>query len=438
MTSLRLRFSLWLSVSLTLFVILAWIGGMLAARTLTENYIHTRLEHDAENLLLAISFDVHGALELDNTHIPPIYSRVFSGHYFVITTPSDVEYSRSLWDENLAAPADIGLDEPFHLAGPRGAPMLALKMAYEKDGRSVNILIAEDVSEFRALAAHFLLIFGLTGGGFLLLLLVGLQGLIRISLRPVDETVTQLRQMHGGERDAIETRVPSEIAPLTREINSLTALFVRRLERSRTALGNLAHAIKTPLALARQSAQRLPEPEARDLNEAIERINNSVERELKRARLAGASIARHRVHTRDLINDLVGVLGKIYAERGLDFDMQVPNDHLLVGDQADLSELFGNVLENACKWAREAVRIRTDDTDQTRCVIIEDDGPGLHAEEARQLIGRGARLDEAVPGHGLGLAIMQDIVTEYGGRLEFGRSELGGLRVTVCLPRPEA
>jgi signal transduction histidine kinase len=438
MTSLRLRFSLWLSVSLTLFVILAWIGGVLAARTLTENYIHTRLEHDAENLLLAVSFDVHGALELDMTHIPPIYSRVFSGHYFVVSTPNDVEYSRSLWDENLAAPRDVGVDEPFHLAGPRGAPMLALKMAYEKDGRSVDILIAEDVSEFRALAAQFLLIFGLTGGGFLLLLLAGLQGLIRISLRPVDETVTQLREMHGGERDAIETRVPSEIAPLTREINNLTALFARRLERSRTALGNLAHAIKTPLALARQSAQRLPEREARDLNDAIERINDSVERELKRARLAGASIARQRVATRELVDDLLGVLGKIYAERGLVFDIHIPDDHLLVGDQADLSELFGNALENACKWARGKVRIGIRDTDRARCVTIEDDGPGLEAGEVRQLIGRGARLDEAVPGHGLGLAIMQDIVTEYGGTLDFGRGELGGLRVTVCLPRPEA
>ncbi|HDP88393.1 MAG TPA: HAMP domain-containing protein [Thioalkalivibrio sp.] len=435
MNSLRARFFLWLSISLIAVVALAWVGGMLAARTLTETYIHTRLEHDAENLLLALDFDTAGRARLDAARIAPIYQRVFSGHYFVVVTPRDTLRSRSLWDETISAPAGTPEDRAFHMQGPQDLPMLALLMRYEKSGQPVEILIAEDVSEFQELAQRYLVGFGLAGALLLLLLLALLQVLVRHSLRPVRATVSQLRAMQAGEREVIDTRVPDEIAPLTREINNLNRSHTRRLERSRTALGNLAHAIKTPLALARQSLQDLPEARRRDLDEAIDRIDQSVSRELKRARLAGGALARHRIPTRELLQDLAGVLDRIHGERALRFDIDIPTEHVLIGDAADLSELFGNALDNAAKWARHRVRVRCADTATRHCIYIEDDGPGIDEAESAQLLERGARLDENVPGHGLGLAIMQDIVKEYGGELALERSALGGLGLRICLPR---
>jgi signal transduction histidine kinase len=435
MNSLRTRFFLWLSASLVVLVALAWLGGMLAARTLTETYIHTRLEHDAETLLLALSFDTDGHVQLDTTRITPIYDRVFSGHYFVVTTPRETLRSRSLWDETLTLPAHTTPGEPFHMEGPLAQPVLAVRMRYAKAGHPISIVIAEDVSEFREMARHFLIGFGLAGSLLLLLLLAMLHLLIRQSLRPVRATVSQLRAMQAGERETIDTRVPDEIAPLTHEINNLNRSHTRRLERSRTALGNLAHAIKTPLALARQSLQDLPEARRRDLDEAIDRIDQSVSRELKRARLAGGALARHRIPTRELLQDLVAVLGKIHGERKIAFDIDIPAEHVLVGDAADLSELFGNALDNAAKWARHRVRVRGADTATRHCIHIEDDGPGIDPAESALLLERGARLDENVPGHGLGLAIMQDIVKEYGGELALERSALGGLGLRICLPR---
>lgn len=435
MNSLRARFFLWLSASLVVLVALAWLGGMLAARSLTETYIHTRLEHDAENLLLALGFDTDGHARLDTARITPIYDRVFSGHYFVLTTPRETLRSRSLWDETLTLPAHTTPGEPFHMEGPLAQPVLAVQMRYEKSGQPVSILMAEDVSEFREMARRFLIGFGLAGGLLLLLLLAMLHLLIRHSLRPVRATVSQLRAMQAGERETIDTRVPDEIAPLTHEINNLNRSHTRRLERSRTALGNLAHAIKTPLALARQSLQDLPEARRGDLDAAIERIDQSVSRELKRARLAGGALARHRIHTRELLLDLSAVLGKIHGERRLAFDIDIPAEHVLVGDAADLSELFGNALDNAAKWARHRVRVRCTDTATRHCLSIEDDGPGIDPSESAQLLERGTRMDENVPGHGLGLAIMQDIVKEYGGELVLERSALGGLDLRICLPR---
>ena len=437
MNSLHARFLLWLSTSLVLLAGLAWLGGMLAARTLTETYIHTRLEHDAENLLLALDFDASGRAQLDAARITPIYQRVFSGHYFVVTLPQETLRSRSLWDETLTTAEDTPPGQPFHMTGPLAQPMLAVRLHYEKAGRPVSILVAEDVSEFRELARHFLIGFGLAGGLLLVVLLAALQMLIRRSLRPVHATVAQLRAMQAGERDTIDARVPDEIAPLTREINNLNRSHTRRLERSRTALGNLAHAIKTPLALARQSLQDLPEARRQDLDDAIERIDQSVSRELKRARLAGGNLARQRIQTRELLHDLFVVLGKIHSERKLEFNLDIPADHFLIGDTADLSELFGNALDNAAKWARHRVQVRCVDSETRHCLYVEDDGPGIDLSESTRLLDRGTRLDENVPGHGLGLAIMQDIVREYGGELAVERSPLGGLSLRICLPRQE-
>lgn len=443
MSSLRARLSFWLTISLVVLLALQWAIAGAVIEQLVERQLVGRLSQDAENLLAGIEFDTAQRLTMDPARVSGVYQRPFSGHYYVINAAPHIESSRSLWDSRLPVPAIApGRQQLLRLQGPEDQPLLMAAFGYRKQGRQLTIAVAEDLTAVNAGLRQFRLIHGAISF-VILLALLGLQYLIVTrSLRPLQKVRTDMRRLESGEIERIEGEdAPQEIAPLISELNRLLSAMGRKTRRSREAMGNLAHALKTQLALLSQATERLPiahlelQPALREIGENMRRIT---ERELKRARLLGAALPGKRVDMQQEVAVLVQTLQMMYADKQIAIEWQVAHEASYEGDREDMLELLGNLLDNACKWSRKRVRLEVRG-DASLVLLVEDDGPGCTAGEMEDLTRRGFRLDESKPGSGLGLAIVRDIVDSYGGTMSFSTSPaLHGLRVEVCLPREMA
>jgi signal transduction histidine kinase len=224
---------------------------------------------------------------------------------------------------------------------------------------------------------------------------------------------------------------------MVQEMNRLLRVLEERLRRSRNALGNLAHALKTPLTLVMQLAEHEEMEKAPDVRVQLHKyttiLHHRLERELRRARLAGAAATSQRLVLNDEIPPLVSTVRRLYQDLELDIVCYIPTQTIFRGDREDFLELLGNLLNNACQWARHKIAITIEHTSRLY-LTVEDDGPGCPADVLQHLAQRGMRLDESMPGHGLGLAICKDIVQQYNGDIVFGRSsQLGGFLVEVTL-----
>lgn len=274
----------------------------------------------------------------------------------------------------------------------------------------------------------------LAAGGIAAVLVI--QGVvIRRAFRRLDRIRAELQALEAGRISKLDEAVPAEIHPVVTEFNRLLSLMQERLERSRHSLGNLAHALKGPLNLLVQHLdQEADTPASQQARLQAERIRQLTERELKRARLAGQGNTTQRFDPRLELPVLVDVLAKIHHKSPRCITLDIAPDISRFGDREDMLELLGNLLDNACKWAREHVCCQMASVSGQVQMVVEDDGAGRSTAELQQMAERGVRLDESVEGHGLGLAICKDIVKLYGGTLTFGHSAtLGGLKVTVTL-----
>jgi signal transduction histidine kinase len=428
-------------VTLSGVLLLQWGLVSLAIRRVTEGYVAARLEHDLDSLLAGLDLVPDGAPVLARDRLGAEYQQPLSGHYYRAWHGEHVLRSRSLWDQDLALPdLAVGETRRLHLAGPAGQPLLVVAGGYRKQGAALTLAVAEDMqrlqADMRRFQYQYLALSGLAFG----LLLVLQRYSVRVSLAPLEQVRETLGRLARGEVRRLSDPVPEEVRGLTGEVNHLLDLLGRRLEQSRTALGNLAHALKTPITLLLDLADDADlgtEPELRRrLREASQSVRELVDRELRRARLAGHGAPAVGFCPADELPVLIGALRQIHAGRGLDIACSAPPDVRLPLDRQDALELLGNLADNACKWARRRVRIAVG-PGPGLAVQVDDDGPGCPPEQWEQLGQRGLRLDESTPGHGLGLAIVRDIVSHYGGRLRFDRSpELGGLRVQAELPAP--
>lgn len=440
MKSLQTRLALWLISSVVLLFGVHWLLASYAPRAFTEAYVVSRLQHDAEGLLTGLRLDQKGQPTLDPRYMAPIYNRPYSGHYFVLEANGSRMYSRSFWDRELelTPPADEQGEDPWHMRGFAGEPLLVWRQQFEKGGQAVSITVAEDLSDLDGRIARFQWIFGLGTLVALIVLVLAQRYIVRRSLAPLQTLGEACRRLDAGEIERLPEDGPIEVQPLVHEVNRLLLGQRERLERSRRSLGNLAHALKTPLTLAQHLLHRAGSDMApsvrQDLERAMADMGAIVGRELKRARLAGEAAPGQRVALFDELRDLTGVLHQIHADRPLEVSLEVPADMTVRADREDLLELLGNLLDNAFKWAHGRILVHAT-ADRGLDLRIEDDGPGVPPEELERLTARGLRLDESQPGHGLGLGIAQDIVAQYGGELRFDRSPaLGGLQVHVRLP----
>jgi signal transduction histidine kinase len=278
---------------------------------------------------------------------------------------------------------------------------------------------------------HILQAFAVLGVGLAVAVLMQ----VRVALRPLRAIQGGIGDVRAGRATRLPQDFPSDVQPLADELNFLLDHNETLLKRARNQLADLAHAVKNPLTVIRNEARNLAGPEGKLILEQSYQMANSIDHSLSRARIFGRQDALgYRTSVRAVIEDLRYALEHIHKDRNIDIELACVEDRWFRGEAQDLEEMAGNLLDNACKWARGVVRVSCRKEGEQFVLVIEDDGPGIPEEEIDNVVRRGRKLDDGTPGHGHGLAIVRDIAELYGGQLGLGRSELGGLRVELALP----
>ena len=331
-------------------------------------------------------------------------------------------------------PFDEQYRRTYPATGTGGVRMLGVEtqVVLDGEGRTGRFLVFGARSDVEGRVRDFALALApalaLFAVGSILAALVS----ARFGLRPLGRLTASLQDVREGRAERLDTDVPVEVAPLVEETNALIAGNRRVVERARTAVGNLAHGLKTPLAVVTNEAAHVGGESGRVVAEQAGRMRAQIEAYLDRARIAAGSRAFSDTDATATIRTLVAAIAKIAPERRIEFEAEPMR---FEGERHDLEEVAGNLIENAAKWSRRLVLVALRAEGERIALTVEDDGPGLTEEAARDALKRGVRLDETTEGSGLGLSIVRDIVREYGGELALDRSDLGGLRVTVRLPR---
>jgi len=266
--------------------------------------------------------------------------------------------------------------------------------------------------------------------------------LLRWLLKPVRRLELEIKEVEAGKREHLDDSWPRELAAVTSNLNALLAGERTRIRRYRDTLGNLAHSLKTPLAVMRQSLDTSNAEAVRKdaLNAEIDRMSGIIEHQMKRAAASGGVLlGQAPVDVAPIVSELRAALIKVYGSKDLLFEAIVASEAQFIGDRADLTELLGNLLDNACKWAKGRVRITVNmnegaDSRAALGLVIDDDGPGIAEHDRAKVLQRGGRADEATPGHGIGLAMVHDTVALYGGTMRIDNSALGGARFELALP----
>lgn len=425
----RLRIKLLVPLSLVMLCLLMFMHA--GIKHLGQQYVKGRLQHDAESLLSAIEHGPQG-FYINEQRLPTVYHRPESGHYFQVVTPQQRLSSRSLWDRSADVPSLSPGAQQFLDQNNDDQHWLAWAEGVRVQETGLVVWVAEDVTAFDAT------LWGFTGIATLFILgataiLVTLQNRSLSREFLVFQRLQQaISALPGGGQLPPAQDLPQEVTPLVEEIGRLLEQLENRLKRSRQATGNLAHEMKRPLQLMSSDIHALPEQWRGNLLGALHSLQALLDRELKRARIAGTvAPGRHFAPAEDLPH-LYTAFSRIYPAIQLHAG-DIPA-RLLPYDRDDMLELLGNLIDNACKHARTRVNVSLRHGAEGLSIRVSDDGPGVPPEALAQLQTRGVKLDESKQGHGLGLSICRDIVDSYQGHLTFSLSEADGLLVDVRLP----
>jgi len=435
--------------------VFALVAIALIAVVLTEAY-RRNAERRFADLLTANIYNIMGSVEQGPDGrlggAPDLrdsrYLEFGSGWYWSVESIADAANrlaSVSLADGAIPVPADERFDEGFQrrysyrdAAGNdlsaveariflgSGNEIFSFRVTGNKDE------LDGEISAFRQTLVFLLALFGL---GFV----AASYAIVRFGLMPISGATQRLADIREGRAERLDGDFPLEIRPLIDETNALIESNRAVVERARTQVGNLAHSLKTPLAVLLNEAQAAPPELSRVISEQTGLMRHQVQAYLDRARIA----ARHgtvtsRAGVAPLLARLVRVVAKLNPALAIGFDEASVSRLAFAGEAQDFEEIVGNLLENAARFARSTVQVSARLAGDRLVVVVEDDGPGMTPDEAEIALKRGARLDESTPGSGLGLSIVRDIASEYGGALELGRSPLGGLAATLSLPAPKA
>jgi signal transduction histidine kinase len=464
--SLRVRLALLWALGLALALMAA---GFTLQRLFQDEVLgqfQQGLSQQLDQVTARIVLDAQGQPRLDGASLSdPRWQRPYSGLYWQVDElPASgarrqaVLRSRSLWDSNLMLEADPLADGALHVhqaQGPQGASLMVLERTV-KIGDAIapapspsrwRLIVAADLGATHEATERFQRV--LAASLLALFVLLGLAAAAQLSLglRPLADLQQRLQAVQQGHSSTLEGRFPQELQPLVDDFNQVLDQHRQGLERARTQAGNLAHALKTPLAVMQQAAQRADaEPELASLvNEQVDKARRQVDWHLKRARLAAShQLPGQQTDVGAALAGLIRVMNKVHADKGLTLQWAEPpaETAMFAGEAQDLQEMVGNLLDNACKWARSQVLIRVraeaEGPRQLLGIHIDDDGPGIPEHLRAVVTARGARLDEAVPGSGLGLDIVHELAGLYGGHLRLQQSPWGGLSAQLSLPCPPA
>ncbi|MFI5409883.1 ATP-binding protein [Kaistia sp. UC242_56] len=332
--------------------------------------------------------------------------------------------------------------EQATMEGPDKQQLRVLQrtITFDVDHR-YDVVIAGNASELREEIADFRTSVALTLAVFGIGLVASTAFQIRWGLRPLEKVRRGLAALRSGKEQGLDGPFPAEIEPLAKELNALMASNQQIIERARTHVGNLAHALKTPLSVITNEARSDQGGLSAKVCEQAEIMRMQINHHLDRARIAARSQVIGAVtEVEPVLARLVRAMRRIHEDRGLTIDLRTAPDARFRGEQQDLEEMVGNLVDNACKWAASKVAIEVayipaaGDIDGSLVIRVDDDGPGLTEAERLEATRRGKRLDESKPGSGLGLSIVTDLASLYEGAFEMDRSPLGGLRAEVRLP----
>ena len=413
------------------------------------------LESAILGLIASVETGDDGALRLSRELTDPQYQRALSGKYWVIgTVENDNEIapilsSRSLYgaslpvtDATIAALAEQGLDPVrFTAAGPdidagENLRVVAQQVVLPNMTTPVVVLAGADRAEVIRSIRNFIL----TAIGLLLFLTIGMilavYAQVRLGLRPLFDLVSRIADVREGRVVSVEGDYPPEIAPLAAELNSLISHNKSIVDRAQTHVGNLAHALKTPIAVLRNEAEAAETTPSHIVAKQTSTMAAQVDHHLRRARAAARGQAIGvRAEMDPVIDGLVRTLPRIYRDKDLRIERTGDTDLIFRGNPRDLEDMVGNLMDNAAKWTGGRIDVSVRNLEDGFCTVgIADNGPGLTADEIETALKRGARLDEATPGSGLGLSIVKDLADAYNGSLTFSRSDAGGLHAELRLP----
>ena len=461
----------WSSVSLARRITIAaaiWgvfvlIGGALALSAVYRAQTLALVERDLQETLITLSRELiredafleDGRITNTDRDFFPSDARFqtqYSGQYWAVvglnpdlTIAGDFR-SKSLWDEDVTLPPELiaksvaapGVTQFGNFEGPADQRSRVAAQAIVIENRPTPLILvsAADRTPNDVAATNFRnLLLGtmiaLFGGVFAAMLLG-----IRYSLTPLSRLQADVARVREGEAQKLAGDYPAEVRPLTEELNKLIEHNRDVVERARTHVGNLAHALKTPLAVLKNEAAG-----SSQLDEVVRRqadaMQTNVEHYLKRARMAArAETIGARTEVRPVIDGLARLLNRLFDARGIEVTVEGSTAAVFRGEKQDFEEMIGNLMENACKWAASEVKVTVSDSPRELVIEVDDDGRGLSEEERADAMKRGVRLDETTPGTGLGLSIVKELAELHKGRLELGVAALGGLRATLRFPRP--
>lgn len=436
--SIRTRLVVGAAVVLAAFVVVA---GLTLERAYSESVLtarYAKLQSDVYILMAAAEVDTDGTLIMPPTLAEPRFALPASGLY------ANVENMRNR--EEWQSASTVGQQIPFvrhlspgqwHFGELTQAGRRFLGVAYGVNwsvGKKQQVLTfaaTEDDAAFRRELLRYRTTLWSWLGGVVVGLLLAQTVLLSWGLAPLRRVAREIRKVETGDQSHVRGVYPEEIAGLTDNLNALIVQERARQSRYKDALGDLAHSLKTPLAVLRSALLR-PESLAQSVDEQVARMDGIVQHQLLRAATSGAAKLSSRLRIAPVLQRVLDSLGKVYRDKQLQFTLLCPPTLSWRLDEGDAFEIAGNVLDNAAKWAKTRIHVTARVESKAFLLVIEDDGPGIADPQA--VLKRGVRADERVPGQGIGLAVVADIVAAYGGEIHIGRSELGGASIGLSFP----
>ena len=444
MHSLSRRLLVSVSVPLALFFGVMMLVLDTGFRALSERSLQELLDSQMVSLIAAADPQPDGSYAPTPQELDPRLRTPRSGLY------AQIHSQHHLW----RSPSTAGLSSDFGallVPGERNLAYAAFghdRVAIEsraiqfaddpKGTRALTFSVAVSLSPYEEQQWRFRRELIGWFAGLMLVLLATLAALLRWVLGPVRRMEREIHEVEEGRCETLGAGYPRELSGVATNLNALLLGERKRVARYRDTLGNLAHSLKTPLAVMRSSLSA--GAESGTVGAEIDRMTGIIEHQLKRAAASGgALLGQAPVEVAQVASELRGALLRVYARKDLSLELAIAPATLFIGDRSDLTELLGNLLDNACKWCRSRVRLTagSDESAGPRerlTLVVEDDGAGISAADRARVLERGVRADQNVPGHGLGLAMVHDTVDLYGGQLSIDSSPLGGARFSLRLP----
>ncbi len=447
--SLRLR--LLAGMLAWMLLTIALVGWGL--RTLFQDHITQQLQAQLvvqlDQLSAAVDWQAPDRVSVGPMAGDPRLSQPLSGLYWQIDRlgpqpQAALARSRSLWDQALplpeAAPTPLRAgDRPLALQDRQGHTLLAVERRLQlpdDDAPPLRLVVAGDRALLAEPLQRFTRMLLIALGILALCLAAAVAVQLHLALRPLALLRQGLAAVHQGRAVRLEGCYPQELQPLVNEFNHVLAQNADMVQRARTQAGNLAHAVHTPLAILANAAAQEQSPLAQLVQEQVAQAKRQVDYHLAHAR-AAAAVRATGLHTPALapVQALLRTMQRLHAERAICFELAPQAQNLAFkGEEQDLFEMLGNLIDNAGKWARQRVVVDIQPQGSALCITVDDDGPGIAPDQRERMFERGVQLDEQHPGSGLGLNIVQTLAHTYGGSVQVLDSPLGGARLQLCLP----